>query len=316
MAGEEVERRAGRIVRRIGIVFLLLIGAGVWMFFSGWYTVDPGEQAVILRLGKFARIDTQEGFRLKLPAPIESYDIVHVSVSQQREFGDVSTTDVAKLSETAMQTGDNNIVLIEFVVQYRIGEPFQNLYRVSRSQELLEEAAQAAMREVVGRSTIDGVLSERKGVIQDEAAELLQAILDEYEAGITVEDVELQDAQAPEPVRDAFDDVIAANQDRNRAVNEAQAHANEVVPRARGEASELLAEASGYREAKIAEATGAASRFLAVVEEYEKAPAITRKRIYLETMEAVLPDAEKLIVEPGTASVLPYLPLGRREGER
>jgi membrane protease subunit HflK len=316
VAGEEVERRAGRLVRRLSVGLLLLIGLGVWMFFTGWYMVEPGEQAVILRLGKFARIDTQEGFRLKLPTPIETYDIVHVSVSQQREFGDVSTADDAKLSETAMQTGDNNIVLIEFVVQYRIGEPFHNLYRVSESRTLLEEAAQAAMREVVGRSTIDGVLSERKGVIQTEAADLLQAILDGYEAGITVEDVELQDAQAPAAVRDAFDDVIAANQDRNRAMNEAQAHANEVVPRARGEASELLAGAQAYREAKIAKASGAANRFLALLAEYEKAPAITRKRLYLETMEDVLPDAQKLIVEPGTASVLPHLPLGRGGVER
>jgi membrane protease subunit HflK len=314
VAGEEVERRASRTVRRIGLAFLLLAGIGVWFFFSGWYTLNPGEQAVILRLGKFARIETQEGFRLKLPTPIETYDTVHVSVSQQREFGDVSATEGAKLSETAMQTGDNNIVLVEFVVQYRIGQPFYNLYRVSESEALLEEAAQAAMREVVGRGTIDGVLSERKGIIQTEAAELLQAIMDGYEAGVTVEDVELQDAQAPAAVRDAFDDVIAANQDRNRAVNEAEAHANEVVPRARGEAAEVIAEARGYREAKIAEATGSASRFLALLEEYEKAPAITRKRIYLETMEEVLPKAEKLIIEPG--SVLPYLPLGRNGVER
>jgi membrane protease subunit HflK len=292
----------------------MLAGIGVWFFFTGWYTLNPGEQAVILRLGKFARIDTQEGFRLKLPAPIETHDTVHVSVSQQRVFGDVSSSDPEKLSETAMQTGDNNIVLIEFVVQYRVGQPFYRLYRVSESDTLLEEAVQAAMREVVGRSTIDGVLSERKGVIQTEAAELLQAILDGYEAGITVQDVELQDAQAPEAVREAFDDVIAANQDRNRAVNEAEAHANEVVPRARGEAAELIAQSRGYREAKIAEATGAANRFLALVEEYQKAPAVTRKRLYLETMEAVLPEAETLIVEPG--AVLPYMPLGRAGVER
>jgi membrane protease subunit HflK len=129
-----------------------------------------------------------------------------------------------------------------------------------------------------------------------------------------VEDVELQEVQPPRAVREAFDDVLAASQDRNRAVNEAEGYANEVVPRARGEASELIAGAQGYREAKIAEATGAAARFLALAAEYEKAPAITRKRLYLETMEAVLPEADKLIVEPGSGAVLPYLPLGPGSG--
>lgn len=310
MAGEEVERRAGRTVRRIGLGLIVLAAGVAWEALTGVYQLNPGEQAVVLRLGRFARIETQEGLRFQLPVPIETRQIVHVAVSQQREFGDVGASDDDLLAETAMQTGDNNIVLVEFVVQYRIGDPFQNLYRVTESGTLLEEAAQAAMREVVGRSTIDGVLSERKGVIQADAAELLQAMLDDYEAGITIEDVELQDAQAPTAVREAFDDVIAANQDRNRAVNEAQAHANEVVPRARGEASALVAEAQGYRESRIAEATGEASRFLSLYTEYEKAPAITRKRLYLETMEAVLPAAEKLVVEPGTATVLPYLPLG------
>jgi membrane protease subunit HflK len=233
-----------------------------------------------------------------------------VSVSQRREFGSTEATEGDALAETAMQTGDNNIVLVEFVVQYRVGDPFRNRYRVTESRALLEEAAQAAMREVVGRNTIDGVLSERKGIVASEAAERLQELLDSYEAGITITDIELQDAQAPDAVRQAFSDVIAANQDRNRAVNEAEAHANEVVPRARGEASELLASAQAYRDEKIAVATGEANRFVALLTEYEKAPAITRKRLYLETMEQVLPETEKLIVEPGTATVLPYLPLG------
>lgn len=310
MAREEVERGAGRLVRRIGVGALLLAAAAAWQGLTGVYQLNPGEAAVILRLGAYARTEVREGLHVHLPWPIESRDVVHVAVSQRRNFGDVEAKEGDLVAETVMQTGDNNIVLVEFVVQYRIGDPFKNRYRVAASDELLGEAAQAAMREVVGRNTIDGVLSGRKDLIASEAEELLQALLDRYEAGIVVADLELQDAQAPAPVRQAFSDVIGANQDRNRAVNEAEAYANEVVPRARGEASELIASAQGYKDAKIAAASGEATRFLALTTEYQKAPAITRKRLYLETMEAVLPDTEKLIVEPGTASVLPYLPIG------
>jgi membrane protease subunit HflK len=310
VAREEVERGAGRLVRRIGVGALLLAAVAAWQGLTGVYQLNPGEAAVILRLGAYARTELREGLHVHLPWPIESRDVVHVAVSQRRNFGDVEAKEGDLLAETVMQTGDNNIVLVEFVVQYRIGDPFKNRYRVAESDELLGEAAQAAIREVVGRNTIDGVLSGRKDLIASEAEELLQALLDRYEAGIVVADLELQDAQAPAPVRQAFSDVIGANQDRNRAVNEAEAYANEVVPRARGEASELIAAAQGYRDAKIAAASGEATRFLALTAEYQKAPAITRKRLYLETMEAVLPETEKLIVEPGTASVLPYLPIG------
>jgi membrane protease subunit HflK len=317
VAREEVERRAGRTVRRLGVAFLLVVGLAVWQGATGVYQLNPGEAAVILRLGSFARTEAEEGLHLHLPWPIESRDIVNVGVSQRRAFGDVNASqeDEDKLAETVMQTGDNNIVLVEFFVQYQIEDPFRNRYRITDGEVLLDEAAQAAMREVVGRSTIDGVLSGGKDVIASEAKDLLQALLNTYEAGIHVTALQLKDAQAPGPVRQAFSDVIGANQDRNRVMNEAEAYANEVVPRARGEASELIASSRGYRDAKIADATGEATRFLALVTEYQKAPAITRKRLYLETMEAVLPDTEKLIVERGTTSVLPYLPLpsaGRR----
>jgi len=309
VAADPVERGARRTVRRIALALLVLGALAVWQALTGVYQLSPGEAAVILRLGEFARTEQREGLHFHLPWPIESRDVVHVGVSQRRDFGDVEATEGEKLAESVMQTGDNNIVLVEFFVQYQIGDPFKNRYRVTESEALLAEAAQAAMREVVGRNTIDGVLSARKDIIAAETEELLQMLLDRYESGIRIRDVELQDAQAPGAVRQAFADVIGANQDRNRAVNEAEAYANEVVPRARGEANELIASAQGYRDAKIAEATGAASRFLAIANEYERAPAVTRKRLYLETMEAVLPDSEKLIIEPGTAAVLPYLPL-------
>jgi len=316
VAGEEVERGARRTVRRIGIALSLLGGLAAWEALTGYYQLTAGEAAVVLRLGRYERTEDREGPHLMLPFPIETRDVVHVGVSQRRDFGDAEAADATRLAETAMQTGDNNIVLVEFVVQYRVGNPFDQLYRVADSERLLAEAAQAAMREVVGRYTIDGVIGERKGAVASEAAELLQELLDRYQAGIGVEAVELQEVQPPGPVREAFDDVLAASQDRNRAVNEAEGYANEVIPRARGEASERVAAAQGYRDAKIADATGEASRFLALAVEYQRAPAVTRRRLYLETLEVVLPEAEKVILEPGTA--LPYLPLpaGAERGER
>jgi len=207
-----------------------------------------------------------------------------------------------------MQTGDNNIVLVEFVVQYRVGNPFDRLYRVADSERLLAEAAQAAMREVVGRYTIDGVIGERKGAVASEAAELLQELLDRYQAGIEVTSVQLQEVQPPPLVRAAFDDVIAAAQDRDRQIQEARGYENEVLPRARAESRELESAAAGYREAKVSEARGEAARFNSIYEEYRRAPAVTRRRLYLEAMEEVLPKVEKVIIEPGTATLLPYLP--------
>ena len=313
--GASEERKVGRLLRRLLLVLLLVAGAGTWWAMAGWFVLNPGEVAVILRFGEYTRTVTTEGFHLKLvPGPVELHEIVNVSISQRREFGDVDATDPAVLAETAMQTSDNNIVHVEFMVQYKVGKAFESRYRVADLEEILRDSAQAAMREVIGRNTIDGVLTEKRGAIGQEAAELLQEILDSYESGLWVGSVELQNVQPPESVRDAFDDVIAANQDRNRKVNEAEGYANEVVPRARAEATEVLQQAIAYRDSKIAAARGEAERFLALVREYEKAPEITRKRLYLETMEEVLPDVEKVIIESGTASVLPYLPLGAAKG--
>jgi len=312
--GASEERKVGRLLGRLLLGVLLLAGVGVWWAMAGWFVLNPGEVAVILRFGEYARTVTTEGFHLKVvPAPVETHEIVNVGISKRREFGDVDATDPEVLAETAMQTSDNNIVHAEFMVQYKIGKAFESLYRVADLEEILRDSAQAAMREVIGRNTIDDVLTG-PGAIGLDAAELLQQILDGYESGLYVASVELQNVQPPESVRDSFDDVIAANQDRNRKVNEAEGYANEVLPRARAEATEVVQQAIGYRDAKIAEATGEAQRFLAVLAEYQKAPAITRKRLYLEAMEEVLPGVEKVIIEPGTASVLPYLPLGTARG--
>jgi len=317
MAGEGAseERKAGRLLSRLLLGAVMLGLLGLWSWF-GFYRVNPGEAAVILRLGRYQTTEVREGLRWHLPPPIESRAIVNVGLVAREQFGDIDMArEAATLTETAMQTGDNNIVDLEFVVKYRVGKAFESRFRIADLRETLRDSAQAAMREVVGRNSVDDVLSEKRGIIQDEAAELLQKILDRYESGLHVEGIELQEVQPPASVRDAFDDVIAAAQDRNRKVNEAEGYANEVLPRARAEASELVEGAMGYRDSKIAEARGEAEGFLAVLVEYQKAPEITRKRMYLETMEEVLPDVEKVIIEPGTASVLPYLPLGAARKE-
>jgi len=175
---------------------------------------------------------------------------------------------------------------------------------------------QAAMREAVGRMTVDGVLRERREALASEVRLLLQDILDAYDSGVEIQSVQLGDVQVPAPVRAAFDDVVAATQDANRLVNEAEGYENEVIPRARAEGVEIVQAAFGYREAKVADATGEASRFAALATEYRRAPDVTAKRLYLETMESVMPTVEKVIVDPGAASVLPYLPLGRASGAR
>jgi membrane protease subunit HflK len=213
--------------------------------------------------------------------------------------------------ESSMQTSDNNIVQLSFVVQYRVKDAFASRYRVADPTSTLRDAAQAAVREVVGQMTIDGVLSERRGDVEFDSKRILQEILDSYGTGLQIQAVQLQEVQPPEQVRAAFDDVIAADQDASRTINEAEGYRNELMPGARAEAAELIEAAAGYRDATIAESEGEAARFTAIAVEYRKAPEVTRKRLFLETMETILPDVEKIIIEPGTVSVLPYLPLGR-----
>ena len=314
---DEAERSAGRALRRLTVLVAVLGGIAVWYFTLGHVTVNPGEHAVVLRLGAHVRTEKTDGLKiLVLPRPIERVENVRVVESRRREFGDVDATDPAKLAETAMQTSDNNIIHVEFVVQYRLRDAFDALYEVAGLEGLLADAAQAAMREVIGRSSADAIIAEQKDLIGLDVADLLQEILDGYESGVEIERVAIQDVQPPAGVRDAFDDVLAASQDRSRLINEAEAYANEVLPRARAEAAELVAAAEGYRDAKIAESDGEAQRFSALLVEYKKAPEITRKRLYLETMEVILPDVDKVIIEQGQTPVLPYLPLGTNRAGR
>jgi membrane protease subunit HflK len=311
-AEERVRRGVGRTLARA--VFALGVGAVLagWSYF-GWYLLEPGQHALVFRFGRHVGTETDDGLHFHLPSPIERHEVVNVSSVQREEFGVGAGSDEEteqERHEAAMQTSDNNIVYLGFVVQYRIKDAFQARYRVARPRETLRDAAQAAVREVVGRTTIDGVLSDKRGDVEVESLQILQAILDGYQSGLVATGLQLQEVQPPNEVRDAFDDVLAASQDRSRLINEAQGYANEVVPRARAEASEVLAQAAAYREAKVAEARGVSQRFTALLAEYRRAPEVTKRRLYLETMEEVLPRVEKVIIEPGT-QLLPYLPIGR-----
>jgi membrane protease subunit HflK len=271
-----------------------------------------------MRMGRHVDTVTGTGLRWNLPAPIETREIVKVSKIEREEFGfrgkETTEASEAELIEASMQTMGNNIVRVSFVVQYRIKDAFAARYRVADPKAILRDAAQAAVRDVVGRMTIDAVLSEGRGEVEIESEEALQTTLDSYGAGIQVDGIQLQEVQPPEKVRAAFDDVVGASQDASRLVNEAEGYRNELLPRSRAEAAELAASAEGYREARIAESTGEAGRFASLAVEYKKAPEVTRRRLYLETMEEVLPDVEKVIIEEGATGVLPYLPLGQNSG--
>jgi membrane protease subunit HflK len=324
VAGDEnlsTDERVRRSVRRTlanAVLALLLLGAlGAWGSL-GFYILKPGQAAVLLRLGRHAGTVAEPGPHWTLPPPLVERVVVSVGKLQSQDFGFRGKEEDSheKLLESTMQTSDNNIVRLSFTVQYNIKDAFDARFRVRDVEGVLRDASQAAMREAVGRMTIDGVLSEQRGELKLEAQRVLQDILDAYESGIAVANIQLQEVQPPEEVRAAFDDVNSAVQDANRAVNEAEGYRNEILPHARAEAAETIAQAQGYRDSVIAEATGEAARFRAIATEYHKAPEVTRTRLYLETMESVLPGVDKVIVDPGTTGVLPYLPLERARGAK
>lgn len=287
---------------------------------SGVYIVDPDEQGVVLRFGQVVR-ETGPGPHYHLPWPIET--VLRPSVTQIRkeEFGfrTVAPGPPARFrdvdDEALMLTGDENIVKLDFIVQYRVKPDATGttdyLFNVRDGEQAVRASAEAAMREVMGRTPIESALTDGKEKIQQDTRELLQGILDRYVAGIEVITVQLQDVGPPDQVSDAFKDVISAQQDKERAINEARGYANDVVPKARGQAAQLLNEAEGYREAKVREATGAAQRFVALQSAYGESKDLTRRRLYIETMEEILPKADKFVVgDPTAERMVPYLPLG------
>ncbi len=303
-------------------------GKGVWFMggaliilwlLSGIFIVEPDEEGVILRFGKYVRT-VGPGPHYHLPVPIETVYKPKVTQILRGEVGFRSVGQGATFQqgqlrtvpeEASMLTGDENIVNVQFSVQYKIKDPVEYLFNVTNQAAVVRNAAEAAMREVIGKSMIDSALTDGKIRIQSDATDLLQNILNRYEVGVQIIAVQLQDVHPPQAVIDAFKDVASAREDKSRIVNEAEAYRNEILPKARGEGAQLENQAQAYRETRIQNATGVASRFLAVLEEYNKAQDITKKRLYYETMENILTNAnDKIIVPAGTADrTLPFLPL-------
>ena len=294
-----------------GNLVFLLIGALVLVWLaSGFYIVDTGQRGVVLRFGKYVET-TEPGPRWHLPWPVESREIVNVDQVRTIEIGYRDNVRSKVLNESLMLTDDENIIDLQFAVQYILKDPIEFLFVNRAPEDTVLQVAETAMREIVGKNKMDFVLYEGRAEIADRAKALMQQILDRYNTGISVSQVTLQNIQPPEQVQAAFDDAVKAGQDRERLKNEAEAYANDVVPRARGLASRLKEEAEGYKQSVIANAEGEASRFTQILAEYQKAPQVTRQRIYLDTMQTVMNNTSKVVVDQKGGNSLLYLPLDK-----
>jgi modulator of FtsH protease HflK len=298
-------------------ILVLLVLGFVWLA-SGLYRVLPDEQGVVLRFGKFIKT-TQPGLNYHIPFPVESVETPKVTKVNRMDIGFRSERDSGFSSgggvadvpkESLMLTGDENIVNIDFSVFWVIKDAGKFLFEIQDPEGTVKAAAETAMREVIAKSRIQQILTEGRAKIENETQEIIQAILDEYNSGIQVTQVQTQKADPPDQVIDAFRDVQAARADMERSKNEAEAYANDVIPRARGEAAKIMQAAEAYKQKVVAASEGEASRFISIFTEYDKAKEVTQERMYLETMEKVLADIEKVIIEKNAGSgVVPYLPL-------
>lgn len=300
------------------LLFLIgMIAVAMLAWYGFFFRVEKDEQGVVMRFGQYVRWEPA-GLHFRLPYPIEEIEKPKVTERKKTEIGSLTSASGSSSqsipAESLMLTGDENIVDINFVVFWRIEKAADYLFNIKKPDQTVKDVAESAMREIVGRSKVGDVLAPGREPIELGVQALMQKILDSYGAGVRIMEVKIQQAQAPAPVRAAFDDVVAAAQDRDRAQNEAQREANRIVPEARGEAERILQAAEGYKQQTVAEATGQTARFLKVFEEYKKAPDVTRKRMFLETMERVLAGTDKIILDPktggaGGTGVVPYLPL-------
>jgi len=290
-----------------GVLVALVIA--VWLA-SGFYVVDAASRGVVLTFGKFSEL-TDPGLRWRLPYPIQSHEIVNLSQVRTLEVGYRNNVKTKVLKESLMLTDDENIVDLQFAVQYVVTDAKAWLFNNRRPEDVAMQTAEAAMREVIGKSKMDAILYGGQDAVANQAQVLMQQILDSYKTGISLSRVTIQNAQPPEQVQAAFDDAVKAGQDRERQKNEGQAYANDVIPRARGAAARLSEEAQGYRARVVANAEGEASRFSQVLAQYAKAPAITRERIYIETLQSVLSSTSKILIDTKASGNLLYLPLDK-----
>ena len=292
-----------------GIGLIVAIAALIW-FGSGFYIVDASQRGVVLRFGKKVEI-TEPGPRWHLPFPIETVEVVNLSQVRTVEVGYRENVKNKILKESLMLTDDENIIDIQFAVQYFLKDPADYLFNNRMPDENVRQAAETAIREVVGKNKMDFVLYEGREQVAASATKLMQEILDRYKSGILISKLTMQNAQPPEQVQAAFDDAVKAGQDRERQKNEGQAYANDVVPRARGTAARLIQESEGYKQSVIANAEGDVSRFKQILVEYEKAPAVTRERMYIDMMQQVMGNVSKVMVDQKGGNSLLYLPLDK-----
>lgn len=280
----------------LALVLLLVLGAAA---VSSVHIVEPAERGVVMRFGRY--VDTlPPGLSIQMPWPIDN--VIHVDVDQVRRFDYTGT----------MLTRDENIVDIKLAVQYKVADPYAYLFSVREPEKTISDATASAIREVVGQSAMDFVIKDGRSELAENATVLLQEVLDSYKTGLIVAGVNLADAQAPAAVQDAFEDAIKAREDGERLKNEGEAYSNDVIPRARGAAARTLEEANAYRESVIARAEGESERFTKLLSEYKKAPEVTRDRLYIETIESVLGDTSKVMVDTsGDGNPLMYVPLDK-----
>ena len=312
------EIRVPEKLLKLGIFPIIGIALIFWLF-TGVYTVGPDEVGVVQRFGKYIRV-VQSGLNYHMPFPIETVKTPKVTEVKRIEIGfrTIGKNQYRTVErESLMLTGDENIVDAELIVQYKIKEPLNYLFNFIGPELTMREASEASLRTVVGRHNIDEALTSGKLMIQEETKELLQSILDKYETGIQVVAVQLQDVSPPKQVIDSFKDVASAKEDKNRMINEAEGYRNNVIPKARGEAQSMILEAEGFRESRISRAEGDVAKFKAILKEYSKAKDVTRKRLYLEAMEEILPGLEKYIVPSGEdGNLLNLLNLGGTKGAK
>lgn len=293
----------------IGAGLILGLVALVWLG-SGFFIVQEGQQAVVMSFGRFSHT-VDAGFQWRAPYPFQSHEIVNLTQLRSIDVGSNSVMQATGLRDSSMLTRDENIVDIRFTVQYRLSDAKQYLFENRSPDEAVLQASESAVREIVGNSNMDSVLYEQRDAIAAELIRSIQAQLNRLKAGVVVANVNVQSVQAPEQVQAAFDDAFKAGADRERLKNEGQAYANDVIPKAQGTAARLREEAAGYAARVVAQAEGDAQRFKSVLTEYQKAPAVTRDRLYIDTMQQVYSNVTKVMVDSRQGSNLLYLPLDK-----
>ena len=293
----------------IGAAIIAAIIGFLWLV-SGFFIVQEGQTGVVLTFGKYSHM-TPAGFNWRWPTPIQTHEIVNVSQVRTVEVGYRGNVKNKQLQESLMLTEDENIIDIQFAVQYTLKNASDWVFNNREQDEMIKQVAETSIREVVGRSKMDFVLYEGRDKVALDAGLLMQQIADRYKTGVQISKVTMQGVQPPEQVQASFDDAVKAGQDRERQKNEGQAYANDVIPRASGAASRLMEESEAYRSSVSANAEGEAARFKQVLAEYQKAPAVTRDRMYIETMQKVFSSTTKVMVDSKGSNNLIYLPLDK-----